>query len=427
MSIAEQMKTAAGRLFGGQDWSFYLYGDLWDAADVQDLIKADAFFALCLYYILAKKDVRRNMLERLGDVLEIAHPEEAVQRYILENWNSPEDVLDMFHRVPRASALLSDPDGVLAEVKDFPKIVLTMEGGYALAVVADGEAMSFSLAIAVLRALIHCRTQNFRGIGIPKPFDTHLIWPSFSEMLDHWRKNALPLNRYVPTGDDVFDDRVRPLFNWFRRELGGELLSMTMESGEDSFYRPYEEDEYITALADFRELQAYTPAARRWKGGGKSAPAEGQEALLAIVAELRDLAGKKYRKEMDEALFSYFLYLAASDEYIAGKEATAINAAFGTDYTRGQIEYRIQTEDIYTVTFEERIPDILRTLVLRELAGKGGDAVEKFLHLFERAGEIFLSLDGSMNEDEKRDMKLYLANLRRYVESMKEGDGDEEA
>ncbi|MBQ6546265.1 MAG: hypothetical protein IJL72_11075, partial [Lachnospiraceae bacterium] len=198
-------------------------------------------------------------------------------------------------------------------------------------------------------------------------------------------------------------------------------------SGEDSFYRPYEEDEYITALADFRELQAYTPAARRWKGGGKSAPAEGQEALLAIVAELRDLAGKKYRKEMEEALFSYFLYLAASDEYIAGKEATAINAAFGTDYTRGQIEYRIQTEDIYTVTFEERIPDILRTLVLRELAGKGGDAVEKFLHLFERAGEIFLSLDGSMNEDEKRDMKLYLANLRRYAESMKEGDGDEEA
>ncbi|MBQ1316257.1 MAG: hypothetical protein IIY46_02115, partial [Lachnospiraceae bacterium] len=71
--------------------------------------------------------------------------------------------------------------------------------------------------------------------------------------------------------------------------------------------------------------------------------------------------------------------------------------------------------------------DILRTLVLRELAGKGGDAVEKLLYLFERAGEIFLSLDGSMNEDEKRDMKLYLANLRRYVESMKEGDGDEEA
>ena len=37
------------------------------------------------------------------------------------------------------------------------------------------------------------------------------------------------------------------------------------------------------------------------------------------------------------------------------------------------------------------------------------------------------ALLGDMNEDEKRDMKLYLANLRRYVESMKEGDGDEEA
>ncbi|MBQ7153929.1 MAG: hypothetical protein IJR83_08415 [Clostridia bacterium] len=154
--------------------------------------------------------------------------------------------------------------------------------------------------------------------------------------------------------------------------------------------------------------------------------------IFALVEEAEENAPKRRRSPAPDELAAdcilhFFAYLAASDEYIAGKEVRAINDCLGTVLFKDEIQRMIRDENIYTITFEQMRPEVLDFFetVDQKLAKKGtliGPTYSRrFIDLLEKAGYLFIKIDGSMNEDEERDLKTIIASYRDMVEKIEKG------
>ncbi len=129
------------------------------------------------------------------------------------------------------------------------------------------------------------------------------------------------------------------------------------------------------------------------------------------------------RKEM----LSYILYLSASDGSIETAESEFINNYLGEQLSPEEMCRKIEEENIYSTTFEQRAPLTLKKLVKRdnlryEKEGKlDYSQAERYICLYEALGKEFIACDREVTQSERDDLNTYITNMRSYYRANYKG------
>ena len=213
-------------------------------------------------------------------------------------------------------------------------------------------------------------------------------------------------------------------------------INWKKESSYPGFYIPFDDAEYAEALERYHFILEYTAEYGTYTDDFK----QEEDSLDGIVKRIFALTDElaPLMKEDDSfssitlrdaaqlSMLKIFLYLTASDEYISGKEVRAINECLGYRFTKDQVKKIIKDQNIYTVTFENETPPVMRLLMQfdRALAEKGYAAnashTKQFVDLCEKAGMLFIGCDGSANDDEKRDLQTIIAKYKRLTDMLEQ-------
>ena len=122
------------------------------------------------------------------------------------------------------------------------------------------------------------------------------------------------------------------------------------------------------------------------------------------------------RKEM----LSFVLYLSASDGSIETAESDFINNYLGEQLSPEEMCRKIEEENIYSTTFEQRAPLTLKKLVKRdnlryERYGElDYSQAERYVCLYEALGKEFIACDHEVTQSERDDLNTYITNMRSY-------------
>ncbi len=136
---------------------------------------------------------------------------------------------------------------------------------------------------------------------------------------------------------------------------------------------------------------------------------------------------KKIRRLAHKEVLNFLLYLSASDGSIETSEALFINDYLDEQLSPEVMCQRIEEENIYSKTFEERAPLILKKLVKLDNAQYEKDGqlkesqAEKYICMYEGLGKAFASCDREMCQSEKEDLSTYITNMRSFYRANYKG------
>lgn len=108
---------------------------------------------------------------------------------------------------------------------------------------------------------------------------------------------------------------------------------------------------------------------------------------------------------------------------IMPQERAFIKDYLGYDFSNSDINQYNAENNIYSVSFEQKVPSSMKVFVSIENAyfnAKGyNDEFESSLLfcLFERLGNELIACDGEVTDNEKRDLNIYLTMLKSYINS----------
>lgn len=126
-------------------------------------------------------------------------------------------------------------------------------------------------------------------------------------------------------------------------------------------------------------------------------------------------------------ILDFLCYLSASDGYIGEAEAEFINEYYEKDYSPEQICQRIESRDLYSTKFEQKIPSVLRKLIkldnkMFERDGELEESLgEKYICAYEALGIEFIACDREVSQAERDDLETYIKNMRSYYRANYKG------
>ncbi|RHG25758.1 AAA family ATPase [Dorea longicatena] len=121
-------------------------------------------------------------------------------------------------------------------------------------------------------------------------------------------------------------------------------------------------------------------------------------------------------------LVRFLMYLSAADGHIAWQEAKFINNYFEFELNTDDIFKLVKEMNIYSTGFEETPPVILRVAVAAdnkvrsEAPGISENTFGEVIYdMFNNLGKEFLACDDDVDNDEVRDLTIYLSTIRKYI------------
>lgn len=165
------------------------------------------------------------------------------------------------------------------------------------------------------------------------------------------------------------------------------------------------------------------------------------EAIKNIVTELFDIAAKmgaskaenadreeqKIRQLAKKEILNFLLYLSASDGSIEVAEALFIKDYLSEQISPEEMCQRIEVDNIYSSSFEQRIPLTLKRLVkldnsTYEKKGKLNESdAEKYICGYEALGKEFVACDHEVSQSERDDLGTYITNMRSFYRANYKG------
>ena len=127
-------------------------------------------------------------------------------------------------------------------------------------------------------------------------------------------------------------------------------------------------------------------------------------------------------------LICFLAYLAASDGVISWKESRYIGELFGLHMTPDKLNNLILEKNIYSIEFEQRAPMMLQIFVAFDnaiynspVAGDfqeelGDGLLKLYLLLAKGLVESNDRTTDTMDENEEKDLKLYMGMLQKYID-----------
>lgn len=145
------------------------------------------------------------------------------------------------------------------------------------------------------------------------------------------------------------------------------------------------------------------------------------------VEEVRRRYGEdRIRKIARNEIMKFLMYLSASDGSIEVKEAIFIKDYFEEQISPEEICQRIEDDNLYSVSFEQKAPTVLKYLV--QLDNKQSDefslnvsSAEKYICLYEKLGNVFIACDHDIAACEREDLGTYIFNMRSYYSANYKG------
>lgn len=153
------------------------------------------------------------------------------------------------------------------------------------------------------------------------------------------------------------------------------------------------------------------------------------DVAVKAAANSKDPDGqeKKIRRLAHKEILSFLLYLSASDGSIEVQEALFIKDYLDEQISPEEMCQKIEEENIYSKTFEERAPLVLKKLVKLDNANYEKDGkleeseAEKYICLYEALGMEFTACDREMAQSEKDDLNTYINNMRSFYRANYQG------
>lgn len=136
-------------------------------------------------------------------------------------------------------------------------------------------------------------------------------------------------------------------------------------------------------------------------------------------AEVRKRWESRMRNLARHELMNFLMYLSASDGSIELQESQFIKDNLGEQISPEEICERIEADNLYSSTFEQKVPVVLKRMVRmdNEQSNLGKleiSQAEKYICLYEAIGKEFSSCDREVSESERSDLNTYISNLRCF-------------
>jgi SpoVK/Ycf46/Vps4 family AAA+-type ATPase len=153
-------------------------------------------------------------------------------------------------------------------------------------------------------------------------------------------------------------------------------------------------------------------------------------AVLAVKSKNSDEEEKKVRQTARKEILSFLMYLSASDGSIEVKEAIFLKDYFMEQISPEEICQRIEEDNIYSSSFEQKIPSVLKRLVKVDNANfeRNGlieeSVAEKYICTYEAIGKEFIACDHDVSQSEKEDLNTYITNMRSYYRANYRGSDE---
>lgn len=147
------------------------------------------------------------------------------------------------------------------------------------------------------------------------------------------------------------------------------------------------------------------------------------DAIEKCYGAIPKSSDKPLRECLRLELLEYLIYLVHSDGMIMPQERAFIKDYLGYDFSTSDINQYNAENNIYSVSFEQKVPSSMKVFVGTENAfydAKGyNDGFESSLlfSLFERLGNELIACDGEVTDNEKSDLNIYLTMLKSYINS----------
>ncbi len=135
--------------------------------------------------------------------------------------------------------------------------------------------------------------------------------------------------------------------------------------------------------------------------------------------------GMEMRNVVKMELMYFAMYVSASDGYICNEEAQLINQFLNTHMTPDQIRKFIEDQNIYSRTFENKIPLSMQICISVDhyFSKDGACSLNKMsfanalLKVFKDIGKEILECNGHVSPEEQEDFHIYIGNLKNYIEN----------
>lgn len=429
--------------FFSKDMTFYTRGRAWNMEDLWQLMRYDLLEACVLLYVIADEEDRKEMAEGAGEILKLSDPENAIRYMLYYHIFDQQKAVSVLHTASRCSSVLLtaeqekkkklDEDSLTSMLHYIKELLL-------LGITTADDHYGLGGITITLRALMACQRNNLLAAGLTGVKELPVEWYTYDEMMDLYRKKKMRQDPYVRTGDLDLDRKGEMVFGVLKGQVEGLFRYQIEASEEPGYYSPARDVELSRACREMLSIEELIRKTKGWRKQGKLEQTGGLDQAvkeLYAVAEdvdhfvkLRNRSSIELKDVFRVELLDFLLYLAESDQYIARNEAEAINRCCEVDLGRSEMRKRIREENLYTVTFERKTPLGLDLLCqadrqLAEQLESSPSYAERYLSLLEEIGRLFLLCDGSANEDEKRDLKTYIGNLRQYA--AKNGSSDQKA
>lgn len=413
----------------------FLFGRPWNENDEKCLMENDVLSISVLLYIFSDAEGREKIRSGLSHLFDIKDPESAILFFMSTKVNAPYEAEKLFRRVDFCAGFFNElreenPEAGKLAVKmhDIQEYVL-------LAVISGSDEANLNAAILILSSYLTCRLSQIRGIGLTDARMDFIKWPSFSQLSEIFKSYGMKVKDFVPFKDKRLNDIAMPIYISFREQIEKDcLVSFTEKNKEPQRLIEYTAWDFANAVSQIQQMNRHIE-----KGDIADfflQPSQMTE-LKQVVGEIFNLAEEAeevidqtpftenkitMRDVVTIALFEFFMYLSASDGFYARKEAQAIDETLGFHYTPPQMSQYVRENNIYSASFDEKVPEILNIFVKLDngLEQKGfvpsEGYGERLVGLMEKAGKLFLQIDGSMNDDEARDLGTYISTMRNYLD-----------
>ncbi|MCI1305058.1 MAG: hypothetical protein LKG40_02390 [Lachnospiraceae bacterium] len=411
-----------------------LLGRPWDEKDEMCLMEYDVLSISVLLYIFSDADGREKIRSGLNHLFGIEDPQGAILFFLSTKVNAPYEGEKLFRRVDFCVGFFRELEKESPETEGVAAVMHQVQECVLLAVMKGSDDVNLNAAVLILSSYLTCRLSQIHGIGVKDETKQFIHYPSFSKLSEIFKSYGMEVEEFVPFEDQRLNDIAMPIYTSFRNEIEKDcLVSFTEKNKDPQRLIAYTEWEYAVAvgqiyqmnrhieegdLADFYLRPSQMTELKQAVGEIYNLEEEAEE-----VADLSPFEEKgiTLRDLVTHALLQYFMYLSASDGFYARKEAQAIGETLGIHFMPPQMGQYVRENNIYSASFDEKVPELLKGLVRLD-NGLEGDGYarsegygERLVGLMEKAGELFLQIDGSMNDDEKRDLGTYISTMRNYL------------
>jgi hypothetical protein len=413
----------------------FLFGRPWDEKDEMCLMEYDVLSISVLLYIFSDAEGREKIRFGLSHLFDIKDPEGAILFFMGTKVNAPYEGEKLFRRVDFCTGFFrafqnEHPEAgeVAVKMHDIQECVL-------LAIMNGSDEMSLNAAVLILSSYLTCRLSQIRGIGLTDAQMDVIKWPSFSQLSEIFKSHEMEVQEFVPFEDNRLSDAAMPIYLSFREQIEKDCLVFFTEKNKDpQRLIDYTAWDFNNAVSQIQEMN------RHVEEGDLTDfflhPSQMTELKQAVgeIFNLVEEAGEVIdptpfternittQDVVTIALFEFFLYLSASDGFYARKEAQALDETLGIHYTPFQMSEYVRENNIYSASFDEKVPEILSIFVKLDNGLEQEGYVpsrgygERLVGLMENAGKLFLQIDGSMNDDEARDLGTYISTMRNYLD-----------